>query len=287
MTYTWLVEKYLEGELSGEALRKFELEILRNPEAARELERVRSLQKFMENQHAIMSEKGGLVEDYDDMENVIPEHEIAEELEGLKIKKFRAGKYLREFRTRLSEIEAERELRRRRSNTVLVRRNFVWGAAAAMILLLATTSILVVNQFGSADYMALYDRYYTIVPADNGSRGQDNSTALAYESAMGCYIDRNFHDALQQFNLIPEPYPNPAYYLYEGIVLMELGRFDEAITLFSHLESDPVQNHNRMWYTGLCYLGLEDTMNARKTFNAIVEQEGHYLKQSKKILSKL
>ena len=30
MKYTWLVEKYLEGELSGDALRKFEIEILTN-----------------------------------------------------------------------------------------------------------------------------------------------------------------------------------------------------------------------------------------------------------------
>ena len=90
MRYTWLVEKYLEGELSGEALHKFELEILRNPEAARELERVRSLQKFMENHHAIMSSRSGLIENFDDVENVIPEHEIAEEMEELKIRKVKS-----------------------------------------------------------------------------------------------------------------------------------------------------------------------------------------------------
>ena len=47
MKYTWLVEKYLEGELKGEALRKFELEILRKPEVAKEVEKIRSMNNFM------------------------------------------------------------------------------------------------------------------------------------------------------------------------------------------------------------------------------------------------
>jgi hypothetical protein len=54
MKYTWLVEKYLEGELSGEALRKFELEILRKPEVAEEVERVRSMHHFMMEQPKTM-----------------------------------------------------------------------------------------------------------------------------------------------------------------------------------------------------------------------------------------
>ena len=60
MKYTWLVEKYLEGELSGEALRKFELEILRKPEVAEEVERIRSLQKFMQHQHSKLIDFFGL-----------------------------------------------------------------------------------------------------------------------------------------------------------------------------------------------------------------------------------
>ena len=69
MKYTWLVEKYLEGELSGEAFRKFELEILRKPEVAEEVERIRSMQKFMQHQHSKLMDSSGLIEDYEDLMN--------------------------------------------------------------------------------------------------------------------------------------------------------------------------------------------------------------------------
>jgi tetratricopeptide (TPR) repeat protein len=287
MTYTWLVEKYLEGELSGEALRKFELEILRNPEAARELERVRNLQRFMENQHAIMDEKGGLAEDFDDMDNVIPEQEIAEELEGLKVKKFRAGKIFREFRARISEVEAERELRSRQSKKVLVPRKHLWAAAASILLLLTTTSILLVNQLGTTDYQALYDRHYAAFPADINERALENGKASHYETAMVYYVNGDFAAFMKEFENIPEPYLNPTHYLFKGVGYMELGMHAEAIDVFTYLEPHPMQNHYRMWYTSLCHLALGNINEARKTFTAIVETEGHFTPQSKKILRKL
>ena len=91
MKYTWLVEKYLEGELSGEALRKFELEILRKREVAEELERVRSMHHFMMEQHAKFQDSLGLIEDYEDSDNVIDEEIIRQDLDGLKVRKISDG----------------------------------------------------------------------------------------------------------------------------------------------------------------------------------------------------
>ena len=87
MRYTWLVEKYLEGELSGEALRKFELEILRKPEVARELEKIRTTHRFMRDQHQKMQNSAGLIEDFDDLENVLTEQDISKEYEELMVRK--------------------------------------------------------------------------------------------------------------------------------------------------------------------------------------------------------
>ena len=91
MKYTWLVEKYLEGELSGEILRQFELEILTKAEVAEEVERIRSLDSFIKKQHHRMRSSVGLIEDFDDIENVVSESTISRELEELKIRKISFG----------------------------------------------------------------------------------------------------------------------------------------------------------------------------------------------------
>ena len=186
MRYTWLVEQYLEGELSGEALRKFELDILRNPEAARELERVRSLQKFMENQHAIMNARSGLIEDYEDLENVIPEHAMVDELEELRIKKIVSpGKDLQDFRTSLEEVEAGRTLRNHHSTKLIVRKKMVWTAAASIVLLLITSSLLIFNNTGTTDYQAVYHANFTFEKADLPQRSINSGEKTIYDAALG------------------------------------------------------------------------------------------------------
>ena len=104
MRYTWLVEKYLEGELSGEALRKFELEILRKPEVAEEVERVRSMNHFMKEQHGKFQDSIGLIEDFEDSENVIDEEIIRKELDGLKVRRISNDqKNTSDLKTKLTE----------------------------------------------------------------------------------------------------------------------------------------------------------------------------------------
>lgn len=288
MKYTWLVEKYLEGELSGEALRRFELEILRNPEVARELEHIRSLQKFMENQHARMTEKGGLIEDYDDMENVIPEYQLADDLDGLRIRKIsHKNKELREFRARLSEVEAGMELKKRRSNRLLVRRTYVWMAAASIILLFATSSVLFINNLVSSDYLSIYNNHFIPHRADVSVRAGHQTGADLYNGGLDLYNSGMYMDALDYFNRIPESDRVISYYLYSGISLMATGKHGEAITLFRELEKDTVLSHYGKWYTGLCYLAMGEEENARSVFHEIIASEGYNVHQARRILRKL
>ncbi len=117
MEYTWLVEKYLEGELGGEALRNFELEILTKPEVAEEVERIRSLNRFMKQQHKNMHRVGGLIEDFDDIDNVLHEDEVRKEFEDLKIRKISASREdLIEIRSRLTESEVRNTLNTNQSD---------------------------------------------------------------------------------------------------------------------------------------------------------------------------
>ncbi|KPL14516.1 MAG: hypothetical protein AMS23_03215 [Bacteroides sp. SM1_62] len=286
MKYTWLVEKYLEGELSGEALHKFELEILRTPEVAEEVERVRSMNHFMQEQHQKLKDSIGLIEDYEDSENVIDEEVIRQDLESLKVRKISAKqKDVIDIRAKLTESRISHALTNQQSNKVLVRKVSVWLAAASVAILLATASLLLIGKKGPVDYMAVYKQYYSAPLADISERSSTLGPNSTYAMALREYNQASYEIAYQLFDDIPEAsVHNNYYFLYKGITAMELGDFQAAIELFDHLMTDPVRKHKAMWYAGLSYLGLEDARTARSVFKDIVKTDGHFKKQARMLL---
>ncbi len=289
MKYTWLVEKYLEGELSGEALRKFELEILRKPEIAEEVERVRSLNHFMQEQHSKFQDSIGLIEDYDDIENVIDEENIRQDLDGLKVRKISTDqKDIIDFKTKLTESRMSHALSDQQSNKILVKRVSVWLAAASLAILVVTSSLLLMGKNGPVDYMAAYQQFYNAPEADVPVRSPASETGDPYTLALQMYNQADYERAFLLFNSIPEESVyNNAYYLYKGLSAMELGDFQVAIGLFDKLETDLVRKHEAIWYKGLCYLGMEDLPAARTVFKEIISTNGHFKSSAKSLLKSI
>jgi FimV-like protein len=286
MKYTWLVEKYLEGELSGEALRKFELEILRKREVAEELERVRSMHHFMMEQHAKFQDSIGLIEDYEDSENVIDEEIIRQDLDGLKVRKISAeNKDVIDLTRKFTESKVKHTLADQQSRKVLVRKISVWLAAASVAILLATSSLLMIGKNASADYMAVYEQHFAVPSADFKDRDISPEINSTYLMALNEYNDARYDVAYKLFEEIPEESVyNTAYFLYKGIAAMELGEFQAAIESFDKLMTDPMMKHNVMWYRGLSYLAMEDLESARTIFREIINTDGHYKKQARSLL---
>jgi FimV-like protein len=289
MKYTWLVEKYLEGELSGEALRKFELEILRKREVAEEVERVRSMNRFMKEQHARFQYEIGLIEDFEDTDNVIDEETIRRDLDGLKVRKINEGSSdTMEFNKKLTESRVSRNLAEQRSNKVLVRKISVWMAAASIAVLLAVSAYLFIGNEAQGDYLAAYEMFYAAPEADLSFRGTDPVIDQTFNSALREYDRKNYGSAFEQFNLIPEEaVPNDHYYKYKGISAMELGNFQVAIHSFAQMQSNDVLKHDGMWYTGLSYLAMEDIPAARAILEEIIATDGYYKKEAKKLLKSI
>ena len=289
MKYTWLVEKYLEGELSGEALRKFELEILRKPEVAEEVERVRSMHYFMQEQHSKLQDSIGLIEDFDDMENVVDEETIRQDLDGLLVKKISAGqKEVIDLNTKLTETKVSHTLVEQRSKKVLVRKVSVWLAAASVAILLGLSFSLIIGN-SQADYMAMYEQHYAAPEADLGVRGVLSGTDYGlYSKAKGFYNGQDYEKAYQYFDDLKASPPEPVYYLYYGNSAMALGDHQKALEIFENLKNSGTSiNVEAEWYRGLCHLALENQDAARKVFEHIVSIEGHNYKQAKKILRKI
>jgi TolA-binding protein len=289
MRYTWLVEKYLEGELSGEALRKFELEILRKREVAEEVERVRSMHHFMIEQHGKLQDSIGLIEDFEDSENVIDEETIRRDLDGLKVRRISNGqKDVIDLETKLTESKVSHTLSNQKSNKVLVRKVSVWLAAASIAILMVTSISLVTGKGGSGDYMALYQQYYSAYPADINNRSTAQGFKDSYDKALDAYDQKNYKSAYQYFEKIPEEFdPEDRYYLYKGVTAMELGEFQVAIKSFSNLQSDATLKHYGMWYTGLSCIALENIPAARKVLEDIISTDGYYKREAKKLLRKI
>jgi hypothetical protein len=286
MKYTWLVEKYLEGELSGEALRKFELEILRKPEVAEEVERVRSMTHFMKEQHRKFQDSIGLIEDYEDSENIIDEEIIRQDLNGLKVKKISAGQHdIIDLKTKLTEAKLSHTLSNQRSNKILVRKISVWLAAASVAFLMFTSISLVIGKSGTPDYMAVYEKHFSAPYADLPSRSALPGIDDAYIQALGQYNQAEYGTAYQLFLNIPdESVNNLHHYLYKGISAMKVGDFQMALECFAKLQSDPVLKHEGMWYMGLSYIAIEDIPSARQILEEIVAGDGFYKKQAKHLL---
>lgn len=286
MKYTWLVEKYLEGELSGEALRKFELEILRKPEVAEEVERVRSMNHFMKEQHSKFQDSIGLIEDYEDSENVIDEEIIRQDLDGLKVRKISSDqKNVNDLKTKLTESKVSRTLVDQHSSKVLVRKVSVWLAAASVAILMVTSISLLTGSRGTVDHMAAYQQFYSIPQTDLLFRDMGPGIDNTYNLALEQYDLKNYKIANQLFNDIPEESPpNIHYYLYKGVTAMELEDFKMAIEALSELKSDVVLKHQGMWYLGLSYIAMENIPAARQVLEEIIATDGYNKKQAKKLL---
>lgn len=286
MRYTWLVEKYLEGELNGEALHKFELEILRKPEVAEEVERVRSMNHFMKEQHSKFQDSIGLIEDFEDSENVIDEEIIRKELDGLKIRRISNDqKNTSDLKTKLTESKISHTLVDQRSNKVLVRKVSVWLAAASIAVLMVISFSLLTGKGGTDNYMAAYQQFYSTPVTDLSSRDMARGIDNTYNLALEQYDLKNYETALHLFNDIPkESILNNHYYLYKGVTAMELGDFQVAVGSFTNLLSDPLLKHEGMWYLGLSYFALEEIPAAKKVLQEIIATDGYNKKQAKKLL---
>lgn len=293
MKYIWLVEKYLAGEMKGEELRRFELEILRNPELANEVERVRKLDLFAREQYARLRNTLELVEDYvedyDDIQNVVDESLLRDDLESLQIRKIsKNDPEFHDFREKVKTASLRKEVRKNFKNNVMISRKAILIAAASFAILLAFSLIALFTRSAHNDPVLAYERFYEPYPADLLVRDLVITTTAPYQSGLLEYQQANYGIALNHFNRIPAgSETNNAIFLLKGVCYMELKQFESAMICFDSLMNDPVLSNYGKWYKGLCYIKLNEPEHARKVFSQIMEQGDHFSKQAKNILKSL
>jgi hypothetical protein len=270
-------------------LSNFELEILKNPEVAEEVERVRSLDAFSRKQYASLTATQELLEDQNDIPNYLEESSLANDLEILKIQKINESDpdYL-DFRKKVKTVSLQHYLRFTTKNKILVPGYIIWIAAACFALLLA---ISLLNVFTGNKLQNLHDVYasfYNPYPADLLVRDKAYVPTDPYTLGLNEYLKSNFGSALSFFNEVESGSINyNSIYLLKGICLMETGNFEDAILAFRNLSNDPVLNDYGQWYTGLCYIELQLPDKAKDLFKDLSHNEGYYRKISRQVLKNL
>jgi outer membrane protein assembly factor BamD (BamD/ComL family) len=92
-----------------------------------------------------------------------------------------------------------------------------------------------------------------------------------------------------------DEYPNfltleSEYTLYQGLTLMELKRYDEAIEKLKQLQNNNItsiiQSTNN-WYLGLCYLKAGKNKQAIAQLEKITNEKVIFYKDAKELLEKL
>jgi hypothetical protein len=289
MKYTWLVEKYLEGELKGEELHNFELEILKNPEVAEEVERVRNLDAFTRKQYSILTATQGLLEDPEDIHKSLEESSLKNDLESMKIQKINVSDPdFQDFRKKVKAVSLQNYLKINTKNKILVPGYIIWIAAACFALLLSISLLNTLTGNKPENLHYVYSGFYDPYPADLLVRDKAFAPTDPYSIGLNEYLESNYGSALSYFSEAESgSVKNKSIYLLKGICLMETGKYEDAILTFSSLSDDPVLNDYGQWYTGLCLVELEQADKARRIFRALSRREGYYRYLSKEVLKNL
>jgi hypothetical protein len=289
MKYSRLVDKYLEGEMKGEELRNFELEILKNPEVAEEVERLRSLNSFAKKQYEILSSTHELLEDPENMADSLEESSMKNDLESMRIHKINeSDPGFMDFRKKVKAVSLKTYLRYTTKNKILIPAYVIWIAAACITILLAFPLIKHFTSDKSVNLHDVYASFYNPYPADLLLRDKSYVEDDIYKKGLNEYLNSNYGSALSYFNEVESlPTINKSIFLLKGICLMETSDFQNAVLAFRNLTGDPVLNDYGKWYTGLCYLKLEMPDEASELFKELAGRKGYYSRMSGKVLKKL
>lgn len=244
------VERYLHRELTEEELTVFEAEMENNPDLVAEVDLSREI------------------------DIAIHENDVME------------------LRARLDAINKDiiSEKRRERSLfTQIPRKKLVAvSVAASLILLLGINGMISKNDLsGPAE---LYEKYYTTYPGAGISRSSGTSLDREMSIALLHFNEENYDEALRLFGeILNKDSDNPVGNFYSGMAYQETGQYEKAIASYQHV----IQTGNNLfidqaeWYSGLCYLQMNDRKEVVRQFKKIVDSKNFYSEKAAAILKKI
>jgi len=284
MKYSRLIDKYLDGLLHGEELRKFEEELLSNPKLEETVEEVRALNDFMQEQHDKLKKRRKLKEDIDYSFEGVSSEEIEKD-----IKQFSTLRSItkdeKDFVKLVGKTRKSRESGKIRRITF---RHKWWFIAATVIILFGIFGVIYNSHRTIKTSESLYAEYFEPYISPVGTVRSTVSYDSLFYFAISLYNEREYESAINIFKLIPEDY-NLSHFvkLLAGSAYMELDRIDEAIKELSFIDNQSLCYESAQWYLALCYLKAGDRDNAIYSFKYLVSRNSFRSEIAEKILKKI
>lgn len=158
-------------------------------------------------------------------------------------------------------------------------RKWYWAAAAIMAVALSVT-FWFMNQPKPDLFVENYTKFPNIIAPL--TRSETNLTEL--ETAFKAYDTGDYNKAYQLLGEFPDE--NFAAF-YQGICLIEMEKYNEAILHFEEISfQDEYENH-RLWYVSLLYIKQNRTEKAKAILEDLAAGQSVWREESTRLLTKI
>lgn len=193
-----------------------------------------------------------------------------------------------ELMAQLEQIHNDIEEKEEHGNSILnkVYTNIMVAVGATILIVLSFVFYNSTKDFSSEKLIGMYYQ----PEAANGSYRTVAKADVKLDEAILLYESQNYRQAIELFETVLKNNPDMiGLNLYSGISHMEIQEYTTANEQFkSILEKDPNPFvESATWYLGLCYLYTEERDKAKDAFTTLVNNEGYYANDAKKILKRL
>jgi TolA-binding protein len=160
------------------------------------------------------------------------------------------------------------------------------SAAAAVVAALLIVKTLLPSQNTDALYARNFEAPAAISPV---TRGDNSDVSASYLQAIENFNNRNYQAADAGFSLsIQRDNTDNSSLYYMGITQMELGDYDQAVTILENVVSRQGEYlKEATWYLGLAYLKTGNTEKASGCFEMLSSSPGYYHDRAGKLLRRL
>jgi len=263
------ITKYIDGELSGEALIQFEELLKRDKVLQEEVNFQKEIFKSLKTKSEFEAEKEELVSFLNGLEKKVDLSNLENETEAIS-----NNETTTETNTS-SPNPSQKTIFRK----ILPFTSIAAAAAAVLLFIMAPWKS---NLTGSE----LAEQNFKLFPLESVRSGDDNQNILT--TAQKAYDEKDYQSAINSFKVYLKENPDsPIIWLAKGSAEYELDKLDNAIVSFGQVAKlNPDYKPLANWYLALSYLKKEDKIQAKSLLDEISEGEEKYA-EAQKLLKEL
>ena len=191
---------------------------------------------------------------------------------------------VKEFREKMESIH-QKTFPKKETKVIYLQNKWYWAAASVAIVSGSTYLTFLRNNKTPED---LYQKYYSVWQPALNTRGAISDSDFSKVSNL--FESKNYEQTIRLIEDLSSDIQNsPNVILMKGCSLMELNKFDKALTEFGKFETKDytLYTETAEWYQALCYLKTLNTDKAKTTLAAIIDSNSSFTKEAEALLKKM